>query len=526
MDEVINNLVSYLADNLPKFLTAIGVLLIGFLVALIIAKVVRTLLRRTNLDNRLANLVAGDQNAQSPRVENFISQVVFYLLLAGAFVAFFSTLGIPQVTQPVSDFLNGFFQYLPNIVGAVVLLVIAMFVANVARMLAKRAMDSFGFEEKVKSKVEVANDKIQEASDKDPKLAEKSGQAVEKAQSLSFTDILANILYYLVIILFLPAIIGTLNLGGVLAPVQNLANRFLDYIPNLLAAAAIFVVGYFAARILRTIAVTFFRAVGLDTLGERVGLSGMIGGKSLSDLAGTIVYILILLPIIVAGLNALNIDAVTTPASNLINQVLGALPAMFGAVLLLVLAFVVGKIVAEVLAGLLTNLGFDSILQRVGLAQAHAQVEASATTPSKAVGNIALAYIMVFATIEALGLVGFNQLADLLTQFVGLTGNVLIGLAVFAVGMLLAQFAANTIRNSNIASSDILAPVARIAITVLAGAMALGQMGLAPNIVTLAFGLSLGAIAVAFAIAFGLGGREAASQIANDMVQKIRNRGQ
>jgi hypothetical protein len=524
MNEVLNNLGDFLSNNLPRILTAIGVLIIGFLVALIIAKIVRALLRKTNLDNRLATLVAGDSNSYSPQVENFISQIIFYLLLLAAFVAFFTTLGVPQVTEPVRGFVNRVFDFLPNIVGAVVLTIIAFFLANVAKVVSKRAMEAINFEDKVKDKTAVVSEKFQEGVEGDDKIKDAAQATAEKVQSVSVTDSISSVLYYLVLILFLPAILGALNLEGLLSPVQGLVNGFLSYIPNLAGAALILVVGYFGARILKGIATNFFRAVGLDTLGQRVGLTNIMGGQSLSSLAGLIVYILILLPVIVSALNALQIEAVTRPASNLINQVLSVLPALFAAALLLVLAYIVGKVVSEILSSLLTNLGFDSILQKIGLTRAHQQVQSSQTTPSKAVGSIALAYIMVFATIEAFGLLQFNILANLLTRFVALTGNVIIGLVVFGVGLFLANFVANLIKDSNLNSSNILAPVARIAIAVLAGAMGLGQMGLASDIVNLAFGLTLGSLAVAFALAFGLGGREAAAEISRDLLNSFRSK--
>jgi uncharacterized membrane protein YedE/YeeE len=78
------------------------------------------------------------------------------------------------------------------------------------------------------------------------------------------------------------------------------------------------------------------------------------------------------------------------------------------------------------------------------------------------------------------------------------------------------------IRDSRIENARLLATIARVAILVLAGTMGLRQMNLAQEIVTLAFGLTLGAVAVAAAIAFGIGGRSAAKTLVDDFVKSRR----
>ena len=93
-----------------------------------------------------------------------------------------------------------------------------------------------------------------------------------------------------------------------------------------------------------------------------------------------------------------------------------------------------------------------------------------------------------------------------------IAGQVLVGVLIFGIGVYIANLAFRLIKSSNSGSSNMLAQAARISILAFVGAMALGQMGVAPNIVNLAFGLLLGAIAIAIAIAFGLGGRDVAGK--------------
>jgi len=137
------------------------------------------------------------------------------------------------------------------------------------------------------------------------------------------------------------------------------------------------------------------------------------------------------------------------------------------------------------------------------------------------VGALVLVAIMLFATVEAVRLLGFLVLAELVTDFMVFAGRVLLGIIVFGVGLYLANLAAQTIDTGRSGQGRTLALAARISITVLAAAMALRQMGLANEIIILAFGLLLGAIAVAAALAFGLGCRDMAAETARGWLARV-----
>jgi len=266
-----------------------------------------------------------------------------------------------------------------------------------------------------------------------------------------------------------------------------------------------------------------------------------LGSQRLSNVLATIVYFIILIPVLIAALNALQLDAITAPASAMLNNILLAIPNIFAAFLLLAIAYVAARIVAGLVTSVLTALGFNRLLAAIGLGRAQAAVDraameapppmpptgtaarvetaartATSKTPSELAGYLVTVAIMLFAAVEALRLLGFVALAEIVLGFLALLGQIIVGLIIFAVGLWLSNVAATVIEESGSRWSNILAPAARVAILVLAGAMALRQMGLAPEIVNLAFGLLLGAIAVAVALAFGLGGRDVAAQLLRD----------
>jgi hypothetical protein len=237
-------------------------------------------------------------------------------------------------------------------------------------------------------------------------------------------------------------------------------------------------------------------------------------------LVGLIVYILVLIPVLIGSLNALALDAITQPASEMLNTILTAIPAVFAAALVMAVAYFVGRVVAGLITNVLAGIGFDSILSKLGLGAKPVEGE---RTPSDVVGYLVLVAIMLFAVVEAMRLIGFDLLAGLIGDFLVFAGQVILGLVIFAVGLYLAKLASDAVVTTKIDQAPLLALAARIAIIVLASAMGLRQMGLANEIITVAFALLLGTIAVAAAVAFGIGGREVAADLIAEWLNKAKS---
>ena len=487
MEQTSAQLSGLFGPQILQIAKALIVLILGWLVALVVSAVVRGALRRTTIDNRLAKWVMGVEKGEAFEVERWVGKVVYWVLLLFVLVAFFNTLNLTMVSEPLTALLNKVFAYLPQIAGAAILLAAAWLIATVLRRIVRGAL---------------------ELSKLDDKVSGQAGIEEDKKPALSRT--LADAVYWLVFLLFLPTILETLGLQGLLAPVQGLIDRILTFLPNILAAGVILAAGWFIARVVQRIVTNLLAAVGVDRLGEKVGLAPALGTKRLSGLLGLIVYVFILIPVLISSLNALALEAITRPASDMLGSVLDAIPSIFAAALLLTLAFVVGRLVAGLISNLLEGAGFNNVLVRLGLAKEGSQE--SERSPSGVVGTLIVVAIMLFASIEAAGLLGFENLSALLSEFVGFAGQVVLGLIVFGVGLFLANLAAQTVRGSGASQANLLAAAARISIIILAGAIALRQMGLANEIIEIAFGLLLGAVAVALALSFGLGGRDFAAR--------------
>lgn len=498
MQVILDQITQLVGAYIPNLIGALAILIIGWLVALVVSAIVRRALRRTTLDNRLARWIVGEEKAEAIEVERWIAKGVYYLIMLFVLIAFFQTLGLTIITEPLNQLLIQVFQYAPRLLGAGFLLLIAWIVASALKLVVSRVLSAAKIDERLGS------------------LA-----GLEEEGRVPLAQTLGDAVYWLVSLLFLPAVLDALGLEGLLEPVQGMTNKVLGFLPNIFAAGLILVVGWFIARIVQRIVTNLLAAIGADRLSEQVGLATVLGKQRLSGLLGLVVYVLILIPVLIAALNALALEAITRPAANMLNTILGALPAIFAASLVVTIAYLVGRVVAGLVTNLLTGAGFNAILARLGLGKEPAEGE---RTPSEIVGYLVLVAIMLFATVEASRLLGFVLLADLVTQFTVFAGQVILGLIIFAIGLYLANLTSKTVLASGAAQARLLALAARVSILVLAGAMALRQMGLANEIINLTFSLLLGAIAVAVALAFGLGGREIAARELEGWLRSVRSK--
>ena len=511
MGSFFNGLWLQLGTFLPSLLGAIAILIVGWLVATIVAAGVKNLLNRTNIDDRIANWVMGQSLEQDVPIEQWVSTLIYWVIMTFVLVAFLNALNLSVVSEPLNNFLQQIFEYLPRVGGALVLAGLAWLVATLVKLLVTRG--------------------ILARFNLDDRLAEQVGTSQE-GQPFLVNETIGTILYWFVLLFFLLPILDALELPGLLFPVQALIDQFLSAVPKIITALIVLGIGWLVANAVRSIVTNLVRATNADQLGTQFGLSAASDdeGVSLSGLAGTVVYVLILLPAVVSALNELDIQAISEPAVAMLERILTAIPQVLMAGLVLVIFYVIGKFVADLVTRILTSLGFNNILAALGLpelsfpaaetaetvpdaeGQPSTTIQAPSRTPAEIVGLIVLVAIVLFGVITATEILQFGALTDIVRAVLRVASRVLSGVVVFAVGLYLANLAFRLIANMRGAQANTLAQTARIAIIALVGAMALQQMGVATNIVNLAFGLLLGAIAVAIAIAFGLGGRDVAAE--------------
>lgn len=513
-------------DDIVSALLSLGkailILIIGLIFANIFKGFVRKWLHKTDIDNRLAAFVIGEggEETQKIQTEKWISEIVGWIIILFVAVAFLNALELDLVSEPLNALLNEVMSFLPNLGGAAIILVVAWLLATVVKLIVTKALSQFNFDEKF-------NQQVQEGEEEEEVITESNGDEI------AIGDTIGNALFWFIILLFLPSILGILRLDGTLRPLEELVNDILGVVPNVFAAAIIAFIGWIVAQVVKKVVTNLLKASGANAIGARFGMSTTNKKQSLSYVIGSVVYVLILIPIAITALDALQIEAISVPAIAMLDQVLDILPKLFAAIVILGFAYFGAQYLSELLVNLLTNIGFNNVFVWLGITENVPMVEdggevensSNTKTPAQIVGIILVIAIMLVATITAVDILQIEALKEVVAFISLLAGQVLIGVIIFGVGLYFANLVFRLIVNSGTQQAQFLAQVARIAIIVLVAAMALERIGIAPNIVNLAFGLLTGGIAVAIALAFGLGGREAAGNALQRWLDSFTNGG-
>lgn len=486
-------------ERLPGILAGLGILIIGWVGALILASLVKGAFKKTGLDRFITNQFdSGDTRPVQPGT--IASALVFWTVILFVLVAFFQTLGLSLATEPLNQFLASVFAFAPRLISAVLLFLLAWILASVSRVTLRRVLLTAKADERFGS------------------LSESREAADENAPHTSVTEAMATTAYWLVFLLFLPAILDALSVQGLLAPVEQMMAKVLGFLPNLFAAGLILLLGWLVARIVQRMATNLLKATGIDGLYDKVGLSSVLGTQALSEVLGLFVYFLILIPVVIQSLDALHLAAISDPATQMLRMIFQAVPSIISAGLLLLIAYMVARFLSGLTRKLLHGVGFDHVLEQIGVGKI---TEDAQRTPSEIAGYLVLVGIMLFAVIEAVGLLGLSALVALLVQFAEFAGHVLLGLVILGVGLYLANLTGKIIAERQVGQAKVLAAAARVSIVTLAGAMALKEMGLADEIIILAFGLLLGSVAVAAALALGLGSRDVAGRRVEKWIKSL-----
>ena len=477
-----NSLQNTLGGQIPYLLGALVIFVIGWIVAVSLRAGVRLGLSKVGINQHFQNLTGYRLD-----IEGITSLLLFWVVILLVLIGIFNSLGLTMISAPFSALANEIFQYAPRLLSATLLALVAWLLASIVRTMVTKGLDRTQIDENL----------------------------AEHAKMPPIADSLAQALFWLVILLFLPAILGILQMEGLLDPLRDMVARVLDMLPNAVGALVIGGVGWIVATVLKNIVTNLSHTAGIDGLGNFAGLSE---NTRLSRIFGVLVFLVVFIPSLISALDALKIEAISRPATDMLSMMMLSIPDIIAAALILTITWLVASFASKLLAGLLATMGFDQLPERINLAQAFAK-----TSASTFVGRLVFFFAMLFACVEAASQLGFDQVSDIVTTFIRFAGDILLGGVIFVVGYWLANIAYEAISQASGEHNKGLARIARYAILALVTAMGLRAMGIADDIVNLAFGLTLGSIAVAIALSFGLGGREAAGKLMEHWLARLRD---
>jgi len=469
----------YLGGPIGSIIGAILIFIIGWLVALGIAALVRGVLSKVNLNQRM-----NSSTGKSYDLEGIISKIVFWFIFIIAISGALSQLNLNSISAPFANMVNQVLTFIPNLIAAIAVGVIGWVIATVARTAINAALAKTSMDERLSAKAGV--------------------------KPMSST--IADMVYWFILLVVLTMVLGQLELDGLFAPLTNMVDKIFSFIPNILIAGVVFVVGYIIAKVVRGIVTNLVSTFDVQKLASKAGLSEQ---NSLPNIAGSLAFLVVIIPTIIAALNALKIDVIARPATNMLNKIMEALPNIFMAAAILIVTFYVVRMVANIIKGLIENTQINQLPAKVGLQETMGDKKIS-----DLVSYAIIFFAMLFAAIAAADLLGFEPISAIIAMFIAFGANIILGAIILFIGFWLANIIAGVVERSE-QGSQFLANIVRVLIMGLVLAMGLKAMGIADSIVNLAFGLTLGAVAVAFALSFGLGGQEAAARFLRKMQDKM-----
>lgn len=479
MNPVFTSFNGYLGGPIGSIIGAILIFIIGWLVALGIAALVRNVLAKVNLNQRMDT-----STGKSYDLEGIISKIVFWFIFIIAISAALNTLNLNSISVPFANMVGQVLSFIPNLIAAIAIGIIGWVVATVARTALNTALSKTTMDERL------------------------SAQAGVKPMSSTIADMV----YWFILLIVLTIVLGQLELDGLFAPLTNMVDKIFSFLPNIIIAGVVFVVGYIIAKVVRGIVTNLVSTFNVQELASKAGLSEE---NSLPNIAGSLAFLVVIIPTIIAALNALKIEVIARPATNMLNKIMEALPNIFMAAAILIVTYYVVRMVANIIKGLLENTEVNRLPAKVGLQEMMGEKRVS-----DVVGYAIVFFAMLFAAVAAADLLGFEPISAIITMFIAFGANIILGAIILFIGFWLANIIAGVVERSE-QGSQFLANIVRVLIMGLVLAMGLKAMGIADSIVNLAFGLTLGAVAVAFALSFGLGGQEAAARLLRKMQDKM-----
>jgi hypothetical protein len=197
------------------------------------------------------------------------------------------------------------------------------------------------------------------------------------------------------------------------------------------------------------------------------------------------------------------------------SEVFGELiPALLGALVIVFAGYLLAKVLERLVDRFLRRVGLNRMLERGGVMEA---VERSGAhlNPSRVISNLVFWLVMFAVILVAANALGLESLASVFGELVSYIPSVIAAIVIILVGIVLGQFVGGLIAASAGAlhGGRALARIGSGGVILLAVFMALQELGIATDIVTTAFAILFGAIALALALAVGLGGRELAGEI-------------
>ena len=489
MSDFFKQIWQIIADsNLLNVLGAIIVLFVGYLIALVLGRKAACLMER--IAGKIMTRQDSGEILPVVRTARIFGRIVYGIVMLLAVLGCLSVLKLDAAAAPLQKFISRITAFLPNIAGALLLIFAAWIIAETVKMFSVALLN------KMKSTSRIPLDKS------------------EKLNSGKFALYVSRTAGCIVYLFFLPAILNALEIYGITQPLQSMFEKILTYIPNLAACALILLAGLWGAALARKAAKGLTVISKVDELGDKLEVANTLRSGTLSAMVGWTVYILIALPVVIAALAALNIDVLSLAIAGFFRDVLDFSGEIAVSAIVLMAAFTGGKFAGKLVERLTGAWGIDSLCSNMNNSEHCKTLKLSA-----AAGKIARIALAVLAILVICDIFELSKAASLVRRFAVFGGNLILSCIVLIIGIKLANFAAMLLKGKVNCYCEY---AVKAAVIIFTAALAISNLELGSSIVEIAFTLLLGAFAAAAAIAFGIGGKNAAAKLLDDWLNNIK----
>lgn len=383
--------------------------------------------------------------------------------------------------------ISGFFETdLGIAVKAVILLIIAFIVAAIVKSLLVKLL----------SKTKLAQ------------LKSPEGASNQGAKAI---DLIGKLGQLIVFLLFVPGIFETLGMTQVSAPILSMLNNVWIYVPNIIGAVIVLWVGFYIAKLVRELLIPVLNKLEVNKLQKIAGIQVDDQGK-LSNTIAYIVYVLILIPIIIAALYVLNIRAITDPAIAMLSIIFNYIPNIFAALVIIVIGWILAKFIGNIVTRLIEASGLDAKVENLMGSKNKNFVL------SKVTGKTIEVILIIFFIVESFRALQLGVLTSIGVAVIDYMPYALSAFLILVTCVFIAGICAKALKNNNHPS---LAVLIQYLIYTLGGFMILNELGIAKELVDSAFIIAILALGIAFAISFGIGGRDFAKNVLNHFQKKL-----
>src|SRR4030043_515297 len=216
-------------------------------------------------------------------------------------------------------------------------------------------------------------------------------------------------------------------------------------------------------------------------------------------------------------------NLIVEPIRQMLTRIMAYLPVLLGALIILIVGWIVAKAIRRIVDWLLKGVHFDTLADKAGISAVLRKGDLKILA-RQVISGLGYWLIMIMGLVMTVGALGLPKASDVLASLFAYVPKVIAALFILVVAMFLASFVSGIVRiaagNANLPKPNLLAGISRWAIIIFAVTISLAQLGIAPLLVTATFNIILGGIVLALALAFGLGGKDAAARYLEELREK------